>query len=181
MLKWILSRYFPNPPTLISDLEMEVSAHSKPRLIGKFSNLQFNLSHSGAYAALALTWQDPSGLDLENTHRDYHPDIATRFFSEKECQQIQMLDLQHRPACFYSIWSQKEALSKATGLGIAHGDWKSFSLAGGKAQSEICYLNQNWQLFSFQVLNEYYLSMASSQDKNQLQMFDLVRGEKITW
>lgn len=181
MLKWILSRYFANPPTAIGDLEMEVSAHGKPRLIGEYSNLQFNLSHSGAYAALALTWQDPIGIDLENMHRDYHSDIATRFFSDTECQQIQMLDAEHRPACFYSIWSQKEALSKATGHGISHGDWKSFSLEGGRAQSDICYQNQNWKLFSFPILSKYYLSVASSQHKNQFQIFDLIRGEKITW
>lgn len=76
---------------------------------------QFNLSHSHGWVALASAGCQLLGLDIE-CHRTLHDmaALAERCFSPAERS-----FLDGSPACFFGLWTMKEALLKATGDGIA--------------------------------------------------------------
>ena len=84
----------------------------KPYLLG--SALQFSLSHSGSFAACALS-DYPVGLDLERRGRFSEP-ILHRSFSPEE--QTLVRSAQDPDLLFTRLWTGKESFVKATGQGI---------------------------------------------------------------
>jgi len=84
--------------------------------------LHFNLSHSGEYALLGLSRDHPLGVDIEqkNEIRDA-PGLIRRFFASAEARDLEGLTGNARLDRFYRLWTCKEALLKAEGVGIAGG------------------------------------------------------------
>jgi 4'-phosphopantetheinyl transferase len=86
--------------------------------------LEFNLSHSADLALVAVAWERPVGVDLEQWKREMdHLALAERFFSPAERASLRALserrdDLVHG---FFSAWSRKEAYLKARGEGVTRG------------------------------------------------------------
>ncbi len=103
---------------LPGDLRFENGPHGKPRLAGPC--LFFNLSHSGDLAAAAISESSEVGIDVEEVRES--PDvesIAERFFLPGEVTWMR------QPGCgvesrrrFFALWTAKEAVMKATGLGF---------------------------------------------------------------
>jgi len=94
----------------------------KPGLAGDLerSELQFNLSHSGALALIAVVRRAALGVDVECLSRrvDYEG-IAKRFFSERERRALESLDGSKRKRGFFDCWTRKEAFVKALGEGLS--------------------------------------------------------------
>ncbi|MDR2612381.1 MAG: 4'-phosphopantetheinyl transferase superfamily protein [Deltaproteobacteria bacterium] len=77
----------------------------------------FNLSHSGDFTALALCRDGPCGLDIEPVDRASRRDLlAARVFSPEE-RELLASHLADR-SLFYILWTRKESLLKAAGLGL---------------------------------------------------------------
>ncbi|WP_085314605.1 4'-phosphopantetheinyl transferase family protein [Derxia lacustris] len=98
-------------------LAFRAGAHGKPMLDG--ATLQFNVSHSGAHALIALSEAGEVGVDIERIAvRPALAGIAAHAFHPDE-----------RAACgdgadaaaFFAIWSGKEAVFKAAGTGLSDG------------------------------------------------------------
>ncbi|MBQ3552603.1 MAG: 4'-phosphopantetheinyl transferase superfamily protein [Clostridia bacterium] len=84
--------------------------HGKPELKnGPF----FNLSHSGDYVALCVS-SAKIGVDIEKIGKTPKK-VATRYFTEAENA---WLLGRGEAAAFYKIWTAKESVMKATGLGF---------------------------------------------------------------
>ena len=94
-------------------LAFATTAEGKPVLVD--TAIQFNLSHSGDWAVLALSGNAPVGIDVEFPDRIqrslpaelvYHPDdrIAGEPGSAAER--------------FFTVWTLKEAMAKSLGLGL---------------------------------------------------------------
>ncbi len=79
--------------------------------------LYFSLSHSGAYVLLALS-KDEIGADLQKKDKNAVR-TARRFFSEAERAMLARCEEEERDACFFSLWTQKEAYAKLTGEGLS--------------------------------------------------------------
>lgn len=77
-------------------------------------DIQFSLSHSGNYAAAALAESD-IGIDIE-TPREADLKLAERYFSPDERSRLEAADDAARE--FLRIWTRKESLLKAAGIGI---------------------------------------------------------------
>ncbi|MDZ4689387.1 MAG: 4'-phosphopantetheinyl transferase superfamily protein [Planctomycetaceae bacterium] len=91
--------------------------------------LAFNVSHSGAWAAIAIGWQRRIGVDLEAVKPQLNwRGLAGRFFAEGEQQQLAELPEPLQPHGFYRVWTGKEAYMKATGLGMSF-SLKDFTVA----------------------------------------------------
>jgi 4'-phosphopantetheinyl transferase len=89
----------------------------KPYLDG--TRLEFNLSHSGNVALVAVSWARQVGVDVEQLRP--MPDLdslAPRVCNEGELTSILGLAPADRERAFFALWTQKEALAKATGEGI---------------------------------------------------------------
>ena len=79
--------------------------------------LQFNLSHSGDIAVLAVARTYDLGIDVEVV-RPIERDIAEHHFSPAELLALGSLDNEEWLSGFYRCWTSKEALLKGEGLGL---------------------------------------------------------------
>ena len=84
------------------------------------SALQFNLSHSPHWFALA--WRvghEPVGLDIEDLgRRPSFAALAQRYFHPAEKARWLAADASSSAATWLQIWTRKEAVLKAHGLGL---------------------------------------------------------------
>lgn len=134
-LRQILGFYLDAAPAAIA---LTCGRHGKPALTG--NALQFNLSHSDAWAIVALHADAAIGVDLERIDPalDYAA-LAARFFTADENALLLAAPMAQRRRRFYRLWTRKEALLKGQGQGFsvsakgAEGDWQcqSFWLGPG--------------------------------------------------
>ena len=101
-------------------LRFEYTPHGKPSLASRGeAALEFNLSHSGELAVLAVTFGRRVGVDVERRKRDRDLEgLAERFFAPDEAAAIRSLPSPARVAAFYRCWTRKEAFLKARGEGL---------------------------------------------------------------
>jgi phosphopantetheinyl transferase len=82
--------------------------------------IHFNITHTADYVGCVTSRHCPVGVDVEKLEeRVSVVDIAERFFSATESQRIQQLTVDARLDEFFTLWTLKEALAKAHGLGLA--------------------------------------------------------------
>jgi len=114
-LKTLLTKYVAKP---LSEIQFDTIGEGKPVLIG--AKVDFNLSHSGEYFAIALSEKGQIGVDIEKVRAPHHlAQIATKFFSATETALIENEPKpQKQVEIFSKFWSGKEALIKAVGGGV---------------------------------------------------------------
>ncbi|NML30394.1 4'-phosphopantetheinyl transferase family protein [Paraburkholderia antibiotica] len=124
------------------ELRFEQDATGRPRLgppSGPRSTQpdrwpDFNVSHSGHYALIAIAARRKVGIDIEVAREDKNWQALTpAVFAPRDEAQVAALPAERRAAAFYDIWTAKEALLKALGVGIGEGmTW--FSVLGDGAR-----------------------------------------------
>jgi len=119
--------------------ESEISVDESGKPTSDATSMQFSISHSGDYTLLAVS-DRLVGVDLERADRKYMS-ILNRVLTESEKDwfgKMQTL-VQTEHELFMKIWTLKESVSKALGLGLAL-DFRSFDvipmLEGKEAQIE---------------------------------------------
>ncbi|GAA4785411.1 4'-phosphopantetheinyl transferase family protein [Streptomyces ziwulingensis] len=113
-------------------------ARGRPRLAGPTTQrLDFNLSHSGADALLAVARGGQVGIDIEVVDPGVdHRAMATRFFGAAEAAAVRALpDTEGRQA-FFTGWTRREAYAKANDTRIPveldeTGTWRVWDLTVG--------------------------------------------------
>jgi len=96
-------------------------SHGKPALQGHGS-LQFNLAHSADLMLLAVGTCGELGVDVEQVRPlSDAAALARRFFTAREAAWLEARPEIKRDTEFFRLWTRKEAVLKACGLGIAHG------------------------------------------------------------
>lgn len=116
ILRLILSRYSQIPPL---ELNFIAGPQGKPSL-SNYLELEFNLSHSGDTALLAVGHHYPLGVDLEYFSDRPFLGIGETLFSKEENLALSNIHPSLQPFVFFNIWSQKEAFIKASGLGLSY-------------------------------------------------------------
>ncbi|HEY5705993.1 MAG TPA: 4'-phosphopantetheinyl transferase superfamily protein [Terrimicrobiaceae bacterium] len=115
-LRMIVARYVGGDP---ADVEFSYEQHGKPYVKDPRSNLQFNLSHSDDLMVIAVCMDQPIGVDIEREdHRFHLMDVAALCFCESEKEQV-ALEGKSSLQAFFQIWTAKEAIMKATSLGMS--------------------------------------------------------------
>jgi 4'-phosphopantetheinyl transferase len=108
-----------------STLRLREGDHGKPSLQAPFaqgSTLQFNWSHSGNYALIALAHGVALGVDIEHIGKPARAlDVARRFFAPGESTALAAVDASARKPAFTGLWCAKEAVLKAAGTGLSFG------------------------------------------------------------
>ncbi len=103
------------------DILFDYGHNGKPQLLQEQNpdNIQFNLSHSGNLAILAICKTQALGVDIESIQRrtDWQG-VMKRFFTPNEQQAIMKLPEEQQKAAFYTVWTRKEAHMKVTGEGL---------------------------------------------------------------
>ena len=100
----------------------QVNEFGKPSL-GNYPRIEFNMSHSGRIALIAVRVAGKVGVDVEEMRPEAAIiDVAERFFSPGELERLQKLGEDERLAGFCRCWTRKEAYLKALGCGISDED-----------------------------------------------------------
>jgi 4'-phosphopantetheinyl transferase len=99
------------------------NGHGRPELSTTHASpLDFNWSHSGDQALIAIGRHISLGIDLEQRReRARALEIAERYFGAAEVAVLRARTPAERSACFLEMWTAKEAVLKALGRGIAFG------------------------------------------------------------
>ncbi len=81
----------------------------------------FNLSHSGNYLVVAISQKDEIGVDIEHVTRrsTHYTDIAQRYFTQAEGHAIKDAPSSEQSILFHEVWTKKEAVLKAAGIGLS--------------------------------------------------------------
>lgn len=115
-LRTILGAYLDIDPRNVA---FSFGPYRKPSLAENPHNLQFNLSHSGDFALVAISMGDHVGVDVEKVdprvleerlERSVLSLNELKIFYEKPCQE--------RIEAFFCAWTHKEALLKLSGTGL---------------------------------------------------------------
>lgn len=135
------------------------NSDGKPYLLEQ-PDFFYNLSHSGAYAALVIS-DTAVGIDVEQL-RTSHKQLVNRFFAEDECR---MLSADFSDEAFIRMWTRKESYLKACGMGMR------MPLNGFSAAGEIVRVNEQmppdmaerdafYYLESYRFREDYWLSVC---------------------
>lgn len=117
VMRRVLGRYGVRAP---EQLRFATGAHGKPALADLPAPIEFNLTHSGSRAMLAVATTS-IGVDLEARRDDLSVmEIAERYFFGDELRTIQAQPREEQSTMFFRFWVAKEAVLKAEGLGLGY-------------------------------------------------------------
>ncbi len=105
------------------DVTIGRTAAGKPILISPDKpDLDFSLSYAGSLILLAIGRDTRVGVDIEPMRPVPEAEIiVARHFAVPEKEHWEQLPASHRPRAFLEAWTRKEAVLKATGVGLSHG------------------------------------------------------------
>lgn len=103
-----------------------------------------SVSHGRGVVAAAAGTDFPVGVDVEAVRRIPVRNLARRWLRAAEAEWIERREPDERIVAFLWLWTQKEALGKARGLG----------LAGGAGLSRAVWLPESWPPSSSALLGE---------------------------
>jgi 4'-phosphopantetheinyl transferase len=118
ILRALLARYLGCVPEVI---EFVYSSYGKPAVSHPRlpHPLSFNLSHSHGLGAVAIVRGREIGVDVEKIRPEFAgEEIAKRYFSSKEVDELRRLTDERRAEGFFLCWTRKEAYVKALGEGL---------------------------------------------------------------
>ncbi|HLO30242.1 MAG TPA: 4'-phosphopantetheinyl transferase superfamily protein [Anaerolineales bacterium] len=161
-LRAVLARYLLCEPDQLIFL---TNSYGKPELDDH--KLEFNLSHSGDLALVAITQDRKVGIDLERIRGGISSQvIARQYFSKSEFAELQALPLEQREAAFFCCWTRKEAYIKAQGLGLSL-PLESFDVSLAPKEPAILRATRpdpeeaaRWMLFSPEIDPSYQAAVA---------------------
>jgi len=131
-------------------INFQLTANKKPFLTG----IEFNVTHSKNLVVMAVS-RLPIGIDIEfiNQAFDFEPLLSNCFHPEE----INSLKNNPNADDFYRLWTRKEAVLKATGEGLIDALDELNCLGDLIVRN-----NQNLNLQSFKVDDDYLLSIAKA-------------------
>jgi len=158
----LLGIYLGLPATAVALVD---GAHGRPELAQPLRHaLQFNWSHSGDAALIAVARNVAPGIDIERLRPRAHAmPLAERFFHPEETAALAALDASEQASAFLRLWTGKEAVLKAMGRGIAFG-LDRLRLAVTPAEPRLIWLDGDdpaqWQLHALPAGVDHLASVA---------------------
>lgn len=103
------------------EIALETTPEGKPFLSGHRDIVEFNLSHSGDRALIAISKSGPVGVDIERLERDAALESSKSIFcSTPELKRVSAMPVPaDRALELIRIWCAKEAFLKALGSGFS--------------------------------------------------------------
>ena len=162
-------------------VQFKPGAHGKPVVCEETDacDLQFNCSHSGDWALIAIARGIELGVDLEQ-HKDLPDagDLATRFFSASEIRELAGLPPSQKTVGFFNCWTRKEAFVKAIGLGLSFPlGCFSVSLATDKPATIVsvpaeCGAINQWSMTHLGVCPDYSAAIVFAGENPRMKFFE---------
>lgn len=162
-LRLLLSRHFQIAPAAIVFGYMK---NGKPFVAGNSTQIHFNMSHSEECALYAISKRCRLGADIEclNRNIDWHG-LVRRFFTNREFSALQQLPAFTRKRAFFTSWTRKEAILKATGDGLSIPLDQFEVTVDPDAEPRILAASSlrihDWTLYSTDVGSDYFATVAA--------------------
>lgn len=153
-LRYILSKYTGIDPAAIV---FEFGFNKKPYISN--TNIQYNLSDSGDQVVIAIA-ATALGIDIEYIKpRFYYDTILPLNFTAQEIAFISQTDSLLR---FFMLWTRKEAILKASGIGLTD-HLKQIPALNGKYTIDggLISTRNSWRLSSFVAAENYIATIAT--------------------
>ena len=116
-LRFILAGYLSMEPRQVT---FSYGPYGKPSVANSPNGIEFNLSHSNDLMAVAACRRRSVGIDIEKENAQFQPrEIAGRYFCEQEKKEMAQADDETALRTFFQLWTAKEAVTKATALGLS--------------------------------------------------------------
>lgn len=189
ILRIILSRYLDIYP---DQLHFSSNNYGKPFLDqpDESGKICFNMSHSKELALFALSCDREIGIDIERIRPlDDAEQIAQRFFSLREIEQLRALPEHMRNEGFFHCWVRKEAFIKARGKGLYLPlDKFDVSLSPGEPaqlldSKDDPRVPSQWSLAGLRVHPDYTAALAAEGDDWQMECWqwsdDVIDTDKL--
>lgn len=143
--------------------KLKISEYGKPYLDGE--RLFFNLSHSGKYAAAAVSDAEV-GIDIEKCRR-VNLKVADRYFTAAEREYIySKAEEKERQDAFLSLWTKKESFLKAVGKGL-NIPLDSFDvLCDGDGMRELFFDNIKYYIYEYK-MDGYIASLCGQKPQKE--------------
>lgn len=106
--------------TTAAALPMGTSATGKPHLLPPHQRIEMNLTDSGDLALLAISLDEPVGVDCERLRpRKRDTAILRRMLGDETAAHLESLQGEERQLAFHTAWTALEADVKADGRGLS--------------------------------------------------------------
>ncbi len=170
LLRKNLGQYMDTNP---AQIVFDYNSHGKPsiRTDDNNKNIKFNVSHSRELAIYAICLNKEIGVDVE-----YIRDVGTadkiikRFFTEEEKSFYNSLSEHKKKLGFFTLWTRKEAYSKARGMGIGL-PLKDFDI--NLVQNEGNSINKSkWSLIDLDIDKDYLAALATEGNNMEICRFE---------
>ena len=156
-----------------SEVAFEYNKYGKPSLTDYqvSSPIEFNLSHSGNHALLAVAKHKMVGVDIEliDQNIDFEK-IAQHSFTAGECALIFDQPRHQQRSTFYRLWTAKESFVKALGKGMSL-PFNRFELALSNSDSieiintdRLLADNKNWTVCTLPCEPGFIAALTLSKD-----------------
>lgn len=159
LLRFILGKVLSTAP---SDIKFHYSNYRKPGVNG----IEFNLSHSGNHILLALN-SARVGIDVEQINRNFnYESVLSTGFNEEEQEYVRH---HSDPAlAFYTLWSRKESIMKASGEGLS-----DYMEQIRSVKETVEWKGSFYQVKSFQIGTDYTAALATSNHTAQISFWKI--------
>lgn len=156
----ILSTFLKKPPL---EIQFQKVLNQKPFVDG----IEFNISHSGNYVLLAVS-PDPIGIDIEFLNPNFNVESLTNdcFDTSEYAFIMQGANCQIN---FYTLWTRKEAILKASGEGIVD-NLQSISIMEKYATR----IGISYEITSNLIDNSHIMSLAVKENNPKLCFWNYV-------
>lgn len=161
-LRWTLAQRLGVEPAAVP---IRRGARGRP-MLDEGRAPDFNVSHTLGVALIAHLDRPGSrvGVDIEGVDRTLsHDGLARKFLTERERDAIALRDDDGRRRAFLRLWTCKEAMSKATGDGLA-APFREIGIATGRGlvveEGEGAYAPGRWTLHPVDVSADLYATVA---------------------
>jgi 4'-phosphopantetheinyl transferase len=169
ILRNLLGRYLESPP---QSIQFCYGSNGKPSISRSTAGhpLRFNLSHSHGLVLIGITHKREIGMDVELIRPEVAgEEIARRYFSQKEFEELSRLPMGMKAAGFFRCWTRKEAYIKARGEGLSI-PLKSFSVSLEDSVQEVLRSpdHMEWCLQSLEPQSDYAGAVVAEGNEMQV-------------
>lgn len=161
-LRALLGAYLGMPAEAVG---LSAGEHGRPRLAdAPADGLDFNWTHSGDCALVALGRHVEPGIDVERRRaRPRGLEIARRYFAPEEADWLAAQAPERQDEAFLALWTAKEAVLKALGRGLAFGMHR-LAIGGDAGGLRLLRLEDDeaarWQLQPLEVDPQHVAALA---------------------
>jgi 4'-phosphopantetheinyl transferase len=167
-LRQILGMYLNMPPVAI---EFAEGKNKKPYIVNPGDRgLHYNLSHSNNWIVIAIA-NSEIGIDTEFVNPDFdYREIITDVFGPGEVDFIKKGNSLKR---FFTLWTRKEALIKATGQGMDENFKAIPSMDGDHVlRDNIVSTDSDWLITSLELDENYLASVATNSALREIRFWN---------